>query len=85
VRWAPFGHHASTRREWVTFDAPDGALVVFYWSQRDGVYYVAREAADRGGFEPVGRFHDLDTAVLFAVSLGGGPCAPEPRSASEDA
>jgi CheY-like chemotaxis protein len=75
--------HASTRREWVNFEAPDGAVVVLYWSQRDGVYYVTREAAGRGGFEPVGRFYDRETAVLFAVSVRGAPWTPPPAPEGE--
>jgi CheY-like chemotaxis protein len=77
------GIHASTRREWVSFAAPDGAVVLLYWSQRDGVYYVTREAAAGGGFEPAGRFDDVGAAVRFAVSVRGGPPPAEPGAGPE--
>jgi CheY-like chemotaxis protein len=57
----------STRREWANFYAPDGALRVLYWSQRDGVYYVLRQADDGGTMAQVGRFYDLDAAVALAL------------------
>ena len=77
------GIHASTRREWVSFEAPDGAVVLLYWSQRDGVYYVTHEAAAGGGFEPAGRFDDVGAAVRFAVSVRGGPPPAEPGAGPE--
>src|ERR671934_2759 len=72
------GIHASTRREWVSFEAPDGAVVLLYWSQRDGVYYVTHEAAAGGGFEPAGRFDDVGAAGRLPAPLPGG--APPPRT-----
>ena len=61
----------STRREWANFYAPDGALGMLYWSERDGAYYVLREGAGGGAMRQVGRFYDLDTAV--ALALGPPP------------
>lgn len=59
----------STLREWATFRAADGAVGVLYWSQRDGVYYVLRQAAEGGSMLQVGRFHDADDAVAHTVHL----------------
>lgn len=60
----------STRREWTSFFTGD-QLCMLYWSQRDGVYYVLRQAADSGSMEQVGRVHDLDTAIAVAIAPTG--------------
>ena len=57
----------STWREWANFYAPDGALGMLYWSERDGVYYVLREPVEGGTLRQVGRFYDLDAAVALAI------------------
>ena len=56
----------STRREWATFATAAGALMLIYFWQRDGVYYVVELAG--GGPRLVGRFHDLDAAVALATT-----------------
>ena len=56
-----------TRREWATFTIGD-ALGLVYWSQRDGVYYVLREPAAGGPIHQIGRFHDLEAAVVLATA-----------------
>jgi CheY-like chemotaxis protein len=61
--------HLSTRREWANFKTADGTLVQLYWSQRDGVYYVIRQAASGGRLDQVGRFHDLDAAIALGMSV----------------
>src|SRR5687768_14218770 len=63
--------HGSTRREWVTFHVGE-QLSALYWSQRDGVYYVTRQAPEGqgGSMLQVGRFHDLEKALETAVSSG---------------
>ena len=70
----------STRREWVQFRTAGQALVLVYWSQRDGVYYVMQYAAS-GRVERVGQFYDRDAAISLAVSVtvrpAGAPDHPE--------
>jgi hypothetical protein len=39
-----------------------------YWSPRDGVYYVLREPATGGPLRQIGRFHDLEAAVVLATA-----------------
>jgi CheY-like chemotaxis protein len=56
-----------TRREWATFTVND-ELGLVYWSQRDGVYYVLREPAEGGPIRQIGRFYDLDAAVVLATA-----------------
>jgi CheY-like chemotaxis protein len=56
-----------TRRAWATFTVGD-ALGLVYWSQRDGVYYVLREPAAGGPIHQLGRFHDLEAAVVLATA-----------------
>ena len=60
----------STRREWANCLTPDGALAMLYWGQRDGVYYVLRQADQGGTMQEVGRFFDLDEAVASAARGG---------------
>ena len=62
----------STRREWANFFAPDGTLRMLYWGQRDGVYYVLRQADGGGAMEQVGRCYDLEAAVAVAVGGAAG-------------
>lgn len=61
----------SNRREWASFRVGDGSLAQLYWWQGDGVYYVVRHARSGGTVERIGRFHDLDTAVILAMSSAG--------------
>jgi DNA-binding response OmpR family regulator len=61
--------HVSTRREWATFETVDGTIVQLYWWERDGVYYVVKYAPTGGRLETVGRFYDLDPAIVAATSL----------------
>ena len=61
--------HLSSRREWADFLSPDGTLVQLYWWQRDGVYYVVRYANSGGKLDQVGRFHDLDAAIVLAMTV----------------
>jgi hypothetical protein len=56
-----------TRREWAAFTVAD-QLSLVYWSQRDGVYYVLREPAAGGPIRQIGRFHDLEAAVVLATA-----------------
>ena len=63
--------HTSARREWATFQGPDGALRILYWSQRDGVYYALRQADEGGTMQQIGRFHNLDAAVALALGSPG--------------
>jgi CheY-like chemotaxis protein len=56
-----------TRREWATF-AVDDQLGLVYWSPHDGVYYVLREPAAGGAMRQIGRFHDLEAAVVLATA-----------------
>ncbi|HVG95337.1 MAG TPA: response regulator, partial [Chloroflexota bacterium] len=56
-----------TRRAWATFTVGD-ALGLLYWSPRDGVYYVLREPAAGGPVRQIGRFHDLEAAVVLATA-----------------
>ena len=56
-----------TRREWATFSLHD-ALGLVYWAPRDDVYYVLREPATGGPIRQIGRFHDLEAAVVLATA-----------------
>jgi CheY-like chemotaxis protein len=61
--------HASTRREWISFQTEDRTLVqIFYWP-RDGVYYVLRHRNSGGVTENLGRFYDLETAFQLAITV----------------
>jgi hypothetical protein len=61
--------HLSAQREWANFKTANGTPVQLYWWQRDGVYYVVRQAASGGRLEQVGRFHDLDAAIALGMSI----------------
>lgn len=62
--------HLSTQREWASFRRSTNALVQIYWSQRDGVYYLMRQAESGGKMEQVGRVHDLDDAIAIGMLVG---------------
>jgi hypothetical protein len=61
--------HLPTRREWANFKTADGTLVQMYWWQRDGVYQLMCHPESGGRLEQVGRFHDLDAAIVLGMSL----------------
>jgi CheY-like chemotaxis protein len=75
----------STRREWAQFRTPAGALLLLYWSQRDGVYYVMRHTEGRSGVERVGQFYDLDTAIALAAVTTAPPDAEQPEPPADQA
>ena len=68
----------SDRREWATCTTTDGATMLLYYWQRDGVYYVVR--LGDGGPRLIGRLHDQDAAITLA--LAPAPAA-HPDSASD--
>lgn len=57
---------ASTRREWITFRAPDDSLFQLYWWQKGGCYYVGAYLGTGGRMESLGLFYDVDGAVACA-------------------
>jgi CheY-like chemotaxis protein len=57
---------ASTRREWITFRAPDDSLFQLYWWQKGGCYYVGAYLGTGGRMENLGLFYDVDGAVACA-------------------
>jgi CheY-like chemotaxis protein len=68
----------STRREWAQFRTPAGALLLLYWSQRDGVYYVMRHTAGSSRVERVGQFYDRDAAITLAMTAPSEAGQAEP-------
>jgi DNA-binding response OmpR family regulator len=61
--------HVSARREWASFQIPNGALIQIYWWERDGVYYVLRLDNVAGRLDYLGRVHDLDMAIALAMRV----------------
>ena len=57
---------SSSRREWVTFRAPDGSYFQLYWWQGGGCYLVGAYLGDGRRMENIGLFYDLDGAVACA-------------------
>lgn len=57
---------SSTRREWVTFRAPDGSYFQLYWWQGGGCYLVGAYLGDGRRMENIGLFYDVDGAVACA-------------------
>lgn len=57
---------SSTRREWVTFKAPDASLFQLYWWQTGGCYLVGAYLGDGRRMENIGLFYDVDGAVACA-------------------
>ena len=57
---------ASTRREWVTFRAPDDSLFQLYWWQAGGCYLVGAYLGDGRKMENIGLFYDVNGAVACA-------------------
>lgn len=57
---------SSSRREWVTFRAPDDSLFQLYWWQTGGCYLVGAYLGDGRRMENIGLFYDADGAVACA-------------------
>lgn len=57
---------SSSRREWVTFKAPDESLFQLYWWQTGGCYLVGAYLGDGRKMENIGLFYDVDGAVACA-------------------
>lgn len=57
---------SSSRREWVTFRAPDDSLFQLYWWQTGGCYLVGAYLGDGRKMENIGLFYDVDGAVACA-------------------
>lgn len=57
---------SSSRREWVTFRAPDDSLFQVYWWQTGGCYLVGAYLGDGRQLENIGLFYDVDGAVACA-------------------
>lgn len=57
---------SSTRREWVTFRAPDESLFQVYWWQTGGCYLVGAYLGDGRQLENIGLFYDVNGAVASA-------------------
>lgn len=57
---------SSSRREWVTFRAPDGSYFQLYWWQGGGCYLVGAYLGDGRRMENIGLFYDIDGAVACA-------------------
>ena len=57
---------SSSRREWVTFKAPDESLFQVYWWQTGGCYLVGAYLGDGRKMENIGLFYDVDGAVACA-------------------
>ncbi len=57
---------SSTRREWVTFRAPDESFFQLYWWQKGGCYLVGAYLGDGRHLESIGLFYDVDGAVACA-------------------
>ena len=57
---------SSTRREWVTFKAPDDSLFQVYWWQTGGSYLVGAYLGDGRRMENIGLFYDVEGAVACA-------------------
>ena len=57
---------SSSRREWVTFKAPDDSLFQLYWWQTGGCYLVGAYLGDGRKMENIGLFYDVDGAVACA-------------------
>lgn len=69
VRLRAIGAHdirSSTRREWVTFRAPDASVFQLYWWQAGGCYLVGAYLGDGRHMESIGLFYDVDGAVACA-------------------
>ena len=58
---------SSSRREWVTFRAPDESLFQVYWWQTGGCYLVGAYLGDGRQMENIGLFYDVDGAVASAA------------------
>lgn len=67
---------SSTRREWVTFRAPDDSLYQLYWWQKGGCYFVGAYLGAGGRMENVGLFYDVDGAVACAEAALKARSAP---------
>lgn len=57
---------SSSRREWVTFRAPDDSLFQLYWWHKGGCYLVGAYLGDGRRMENIGLFYDVDGAVACA-------------------
>lgn len=67
---------SSSRREWVTFRAPDDSLFQVYWWQTGGCYLVGGYLGDGRKLENIGLFYEVEGAV---ASAGGAVKARHAR------
>ena len=57
----------STRRVWATFRGVGDELMQIYWWEKLSLYLLGRYSLDGTRLEPVGRFTDLDAAIVVAL------------------